>query len=103
MSPMWDDYYKNWENGSYVVFKFLEKSWTIKVKKRGEVCYLGKGLVDFVSGAGMRDGDFLVAYRENEGLHDCLRVCTYPSEDHGVDIVTGTTFRTMLLNKKLNP
>ncbi|XP_017240976.1 uncharacterized protein LOC108213693 isoform X1 [Daucus carota subsp. sativus] len=63
LSPMWEEYYKHWEDGSFVVFKFLEKSWTINIKKRGEVCYLGKGLLQFVSGAGMKDGDFLVAFR----------------------------------------
>ena len=89
LSPMWEDYYKHWEDGSLVVFKFLERSWPIEIKKRGEVCYLGKGLVEFVSGAGMRDGDFLVAFRENEDIKDCMRVCIYDHEDHGLDLVKG--------------
>ncbi|KAL1824226.1 hypothetical protein ACET3Z_011004 [Daucus carota] len=87
LSPMWEDYYKHWEDGSLVVFKFLERSWPIEIKKRGEVCYLGKGLVEFVSGAGVRDGDFLVAFRENEDIKDCMRVCIYDHEDHGLDLV----------------
>ena len=69
------------------MFKFLDKSWTIKIKKRGEVCYLGKGLLEFVSGAGMKDRDFLVAFREKEEIHDCLRVCIYDQEDHGLEFV----------------
>lgn len=90
LSPMWDAYYKYWEDGSSVVFKFVEKSWTIKIRKSGEVCYLGEGLVDFASGAGLRDGDFLVAFREKEEINDCLRVCIYDHKDHGLDMVKGS-------------
>ncbi|KAL1816402.1 hypothetical protein ACET3Z_018976 [Daucus carota] len=98
LSPMWDAYYKYWEDGSSVVFKFVEKSWTIKIRKSGEVCYLGEGLVDFASGAGLRDGDFLVAFREKEEINDCLRVCIYDHKDHGLDMVKADSFFLVILN-----
>ncbi|WOH09637.1 hypothetical protein DCAR_0729095 [Daucus carota subsp. sativus] len=91
LSPMWKDYYKHWEDGSLVVFKFLEKSWTIKIEKNSEVCSLGKGIVEFFRDAGITDGDFLVAFRETEEKPDCLRVCIYNNADHGMDFVIGLT------------
>lgn len=89
--------YKHGTNGSRVSLKFLDTSWDIKVKIRGEMCYLGKGWREFVGVVGLREGDYLVAFKEKDTENNMLRVCIYSEEDNRRDLKS-----SMVLSTKLN-
>ncbi|KAL1811215.1 hypothetical protein ACET3Z_021280 [Daucus carota] len=68
---------------------FANKSWEIQINKTDESCSFGKGWRVFHEEVGLKEGDYIVAFRERGKGNQQLELCIYRGEDHIYDFETG--------------
>ena len=84
MSPTWEVFYKDWTEGGSVYLQLLETTWPIKIERRVDVCYFSVGWIEFVHEVGLREGDYLVAFRDDLVDTKMLKVCIYKKDEHSL-------------------
>ena len=89
LKSSWKEFYDAWTDGCYVSLKFADKSWEIQINKTDESCSFGKGWRVFHEEVGLKEGDYIVAFRERGKGNQQLELCIYRGEDHIYDFETG--------------
>ena len=96
LSPTWEVFYKDWTEGASVYLQLLETTWPIKIERRVDVCYFSVGWIEFVHEVGLREGDYLVAFRDDLVDTKMLKVCIYKKDEHSLVAETGMLPTSML-------